>query len=133
MTRAVQNYNFYLSWTSISKVMAIKKCNLTTFCMASYQIWPYHMTQAENLLFSYLKSYCTLNFRESHQILLFCCIQSEMPRCQNLSLFILFQNLKLFWRQNKRLLFYDLSKMLCFYCDTRYIFPISYITVVYSL
>ena len=28
------------------------------FGMGSYQIWPYHVTQAEKLSFSYLKSYC---------------------------------------------------------------------------
>ena len=32
--------------------------------MGSYQIWPYHMTQAENLSFLYLKSYCPLNLRK---------------------------------------------------------------------
>ena len=35
--------------------------------MGSYQIWPFHVTQAENLSFPYLKSYCPLNFRKIHQ------------------------------------------------------------------
>ena len=30
--------------------------------MGSYQIWPSHVTQAKNLSFPYLKSYCPLNF-----------------------------------------------------------------------
>ena len=47
---------------------------LSIFSMGSYQIWPYHVTQAENLSFSYLKSHCPLNFRKSHQIPWFCCI-----------------------------------------------------------
>ena len=34
------------------------------FGMGSYQIWPCHVTQAENLSFPYLKSYCPLNFRK---------------------------------------------------------------------
>ena len=44
------------------------------FGMGSYQIWPCHVTQVENLSFPYLKSYCPLNFRKSHQISWFCCI-----------------------------------------------------------
>ena len=42
------------------------KCNSTTFGMDSYQIWPYHVIQAENLSFSYLKFYCPLNLTKSH-------------------------------------------------------------------
>ena len=34
------------------------------FGMGSYQIWPCHVTQAENLSFPYLKSSCPLNFRK---------------------------------------------------------------------
>ena len=34
------------------------------FGMNSSQIWPYHVTQAENLSFSCLKSYCPLNSRK---------------------------------------------------------------------
>ena len=45
--------------------------------MSSYQILPYHVTQFENLSFSYLKSYCPLNFEKSHQISLFCCTLKE--------------------------------------------------------
>ena len=40
--------------------MAIQM-QLTTFWHGSYQIWPCHVTQAENLSFLYLKSYCPLN------------------------------------------------------------------------
>ena len=36
--------------------------------------WTLHVTQAKNLSFPYLKSYCPLNFRKSHQISWLCCI-----------------------------------------------------------
>ena len=52
--------------------------------MGSYQIWPYHVTQAQNLSFSYLKSYCPLNFRKSHQIPWFCCIPNGSYKEDNL-------------------------------------------------
>ena len=42
--------------------------------MGSYQIWPCHVTQGKHLSFPYLKSYCPLNLRKSHQISWFCCI-----------------------------------------------------------
>ena len=44
MTRAIQKYHFYLFWTSISNVMAIQ------------MQFDHNVTQAENLLFPYLKS-----------------------------------------------------------------------------
>ena len=34
------------------------------FGIGSYQLWPCHVTQAKNLSFPYLKSYCPLNFRK---------------------------------------------------------------------
>ena len=52
--------------------------------MGSYQIWPYHVTQAKNLSFPYLKSYCPLNFRKSHQISWFCCIPNGSYKEDNL-------------------------------------------------
>ena len=52
--------------------------------MGSYQIWPCHMTQAKNLSFPYLKSYCSLNFRKSHQISWFCCIPNGSYKEDNL-------------------------------------------------
>ena len=42
--------------------------------MGSYQLWPCHVTQAEDLSFSYLKSNCLLDFRKSNQISWFFCI-----------------------------------------------------------
>ena len=35
--------------------------------MGSSQIWPCHVTQAKNLSFPYLKSYCSLNFNGSYK------------------------------------------------------------------
>ena len=52
--------------------------------MGSYQILPYHVAQAENLSFSYLKSYCPLNFRKRHQISWFCCIPNGSYKEDNL-------------------------------------------------
>ena len=52
--------------------------------MGSYQIWPYHVTQAENLSFPYIKSYCPLNFRKSHQISWFCYIPNGSYKEDNL-------------------------------------------------
>ena len=52
--------------------------------MGSYQIWPCHVTQAENLSFPYLKSYCPLNFRKSHQISWFCYIPNGSYKEDNL-------------------------------------------------
>ena len=52
--------------------------------MGSYQIWPCHVTQAENLSFPYLKSYCPLNVRKSHQISWFCCIPDGSYKEDNL-------------------------------------------------
>ena len=34
------------------------------FGIGSYQLWPCHVTQAKNVSFPYLKSYCPLNFRK---------------------------------------------------------------------
>ena len=42
------------------------------------------MTQAKNLLFPYLKSYCPLNFGKSHQISWFCCIPNGSYKEDNL-------------------------------------------------
>ena len=52
--------------------------------MGSYQIWPCHVTQAENLSFPYLKSYCPLNSRKSHHISRFCCIPNGSYKEDNL-------------------------------------------------
>ena len=52
--------------------------------MGRYQIWPCHVTHVENLSFPYLKSYCPLNFRKSHQILWFCCIPNGSYKEDNL-------------------------------------------------
>ena len=52
--------------------------------MGSYQIWPCHVTQAEDLSFPYIKSYCPLNFRKSHQISWFCCIRNGNYKEDNL-------------------------------------------------
>ena len=52
--------------------------------MDSYQIWPCHVTQAKNWSFLYLKSYCPLNFRKSHQISGFCCIPNGNYKEDNL-------------------------------------------------
>ena len=41
-------------------------------------------TQAENLSFPYLKSYCPLNFRKSHQVSWFCCIPNGGYKEDNL-------------------------------------------------
>ena len=54
------------------------------FGMDSYQIWPCHVTQSENLSFRYLKSYCASNFRKSHQISWFCCIPNGSYKEDNL-------------------------------------------------
>ena len=54
------------------------------FGMGSSQIWPCHVTQAKNLSFPYLKSYCPLNFRKSHQISWFCCIPNGSYKEDNL-------------------------------------------------
>ena len=54
------------------------------FNMDSYQIWPCHVTQAENLSFPYLKSYFPLNCRKSHQISCFCCIPNGSYKEDNL-------------------------------------------------
>ena len=54
------------------------------FGMGSYQIWSCHVTQVKNLSFSYLKSYCPLNFRTGHQILWFCCIPNGSYKEGNL-------------------------------------------------
>ena len=66
MTRAIQEYNCYFG--QVFQKLWKYKCTLTTFGMGSYQIWPYHVTQAENFSFSHIKSYCPLNFRKSHKI-----------------------------------------------------------------
>ena len=56
MTRAFQKYNFYLFWTSFSKLSYGNISAISPLSgMGSYQIWPYHVTQAENLSFLYLK------------------------------------------------------------------------------
>ena len=52
--------------------------------MGSYQIWPCHVTQAENLSFPYIKSYCSLNFWKSHQISWFYCIPNGSYKEDNL-------------------------------------------------
>ena len=52
--------------------------------MGSYQIWPCHVTQAKNLSFPYLKSYCPLNFWKSHQISWFCCIPNGSYKDDNM-------------------------------------------------
>ena len=55
MTRAIQKCNFYhfdkyfKSYGNINAIWPL-------FGMGSYQIWPYHVTHAENLSFPYLKS-----------------------------------------------------------------------------
>ena len=54
------------------------------FAMGSSQIWPCHVTQSKILSFSYLKSYCPLNFRKSHQISWFCCIPNGSYKEGNL-------------------------------------------------
>ena len=54
------------------------------FGMGSSQIWPCQVTQAKNLSFSYLKFYCPLNFRKSHQISWFCCIPNGSYKEDNL-------------------------------------------------
>ena len=66
-----------------------KSCgNVNAICplfgMVSSQIWPCHVTQAKNLSFPYLKSYCPLNFRKSHQISWFCCIPNGSYKEDNL-------------------------------------------------
>ena len=73
MTRAIQKYIFIYFGEVFQKLWQYK-CYLSTFGIGSYKIWPYRETQAENLSFSYLKSYCPLNFRKSHQISWSCCI-----------------------------------------------------------
>ena len=52
--------------------------------MSSSQIWPCHVTQAKNFSFPYLKSYCQLNFRKSHQISWFCYIPNGRYKADNL-------------------------------------------------
>ena len=54
------------------------------FGMGSSQIWPCHVTHAKNVSFPYLKSYCPLNFRKSHQISWFCCIPNGSYKEDNL-------------------------------------------------
>ena len=68
---------YFKSYGNISAI-----CPL--FDMGSSKIWPYHVTQAKNLLFPYLKSYCPLNFRKSHQISWFCCIPNRSYKEDNL-------------------------------------------------
>ena len=65
---------FFIYYGQIFQKLWRYKCNMTIFDIGSYQIWPYHVTQAESMSFSYLKSYCPLNFRKSHQIWWFCYI-----------------------------------------------------------
>ena len=83
MTRAIQKCNFYhfdkyfKSYGNINAIWPL-------FGMGSYQIWPYHVTHAENLSFPYLKSYCVLNFRKRHQISWFCCISNGSYKEDNL-------------------------------------------------
>ena len=43
MTRAIQKYNFIYFGKVFQKLWQYK-CNLTTFGMGSYQIWPCHVT-----------------------------------------------------------------------------------------
>ena len=57
---------------------------LPLFGMSSSQIWPCHVTQAKNLSFAYLKSYCPLNFRKRHQISWFCLISNGSYNEDNL-------------------------------------------------
>ena len=52
--------------------------------MGSSQIWPCHRTQAKNLSFPYLKSYCPLKVRKNHQISWFCCIPNRSYKEDNL-------------------------------------------------
>ena len=52
--------------------------------MGSYQTWSCHVTQAKNLSFPYLKSYCPLNFRKSRQISWFCYIPNRSYKEDNL-------------------------------------------------
>ena len=47
-------------------------------------LWPCHVTQAKNLSFPYLKSYCPLDFRKSHHISWFCCIPNGSYKEENL-------------------------------------------------
>ena len=84
MTRAIQKCNFYLFWTSISNCNGNINAIWPLFGMGSYQIWPCHVTQDENLSFPYLRSYCPLNFRKSHQISWFCCIPNGSYKEDNL-------------------------------------------------
>ena len=52
--------------------------------MGSSQIWQCHVIQTKNLSFPYLKSYCPLSFRKSHQISWFCCIPNGSYKEDNL-------------------------------------------------
>ena len=49
-----------------------------------FDMTSYHVTQGNDLSFLYLKSYCPLNFRKSHQILCFCSIPNEIYKEDNL-------------------------------------------------
>ena len=75
---------FFIYFGQVFQKLWQYKCNLTTFGMSSYQIWPCHVIQAKNLSFPYIKSYCPLNFRKSHQILWFCCIPNGSYKEDNL-------------------------------------------------
>ena len=66
MTRAIQFLQiqflsildkYFKSYSNINAIWPL-------FGMGSYQIWPCHVTQAKNLSFLCLKSYCPLNFRK---------------------------------------------------------------------
>ena len=54
------------------------------FGMAFYEIWPCQVTQAKNMSFPYLKSYCPLNFKKSHENLWFCCTPNGSYKEDNL-------------------------------------------------
>ena len=70
-------YKYFKSYGNIKAIWPL-------FGMGSSQIWPCHVTQTKNLSFPYVKSYCPLNFRKSHQISWFCCIPNGSYKEDNL-------------------------------------------------
>ena len=83
MTRAIQKYNFIYFGQVFQKFWKYK-CNLTTFWHGLLPNIAMSRVSGKNLSFPYLKSYCPLNFRKSHQISWFCCIPNGSYKEDNL-------------------------------------------------
>ena len=65
LMRAIQKYNFYWIWATVSKVMGI----YVKFTKTTHQIWSCHVTLTSNFKNFYPSPNSVLNFRKSCQIL----------------------------------------------------------------